>query len=213
MKNMNPAILNTPLATAGNRKGLHTSIIFASVAVIAIASVWTAVVLRAPASPNNDAVKLAKVASSAEFASASPEKQRQWMLSMNDRQDQIVTTYRAGRLTEQEFQAAMNLAWMAKQEDHMAKYYRLAAGKERDEFLDKLAKKHFEAKDAAKADPSKDDGFDHDEVWEQSWISKWPQEKRAQYEAFRKARDEHRETWKLANRPKKDKPTTKPAGK
>ncbi len=210
---MNPAILNEASVTSGKRQGLPTSILFVSIAVVAIAGVWTAVVLRAPASPNNDAVKLAKVASSAEFANASAEKQRQWMLSMNDRKDQIVATYRGGRLTEQEFQAAMNLAWMAKQEDHVTKYYRLAAGKEREAFLDKLAKKHFEAKDAAKTDPSKDDDFNHDEVWEQNWITKWPSEKRAQYEAFRKARDERRDAWKLANRPKKEKQPSGPSGR
>ena len=190
-------------------KGMRTTLFLLGAVVVAIAAAWAAVALHAPASPSVDAAKLARVASSAEFTSASPEKQRQWMIAMNDRAEQIADAKRSGLLSEPEFRAAMNLAWMAKQEDHMAKYYRLAVGKDREAYLEKLSKKHFGAKDAAKADPNPADAFNHDDVWEQSWIAKWTPEKRAQYEAFRKAMEESRTAWKLANRPKQNKPSTK----
>ena len=84
----------------------------------------------------------------------------------------------------------------------MTKYYRLPLGKERDAYLDKLAKRHYAAKDAAKTDPDLDDDFNHDSVWEQTWIAKWPAEKRTQYEAFRKAMEERRDAYKAAFRKK-----------
>lgn len=194
-----PASATTSPRSAGKR----TTLIFIGIAILSVAGVWAAVAMRAPATPNNDAAKLAKVASAPEFTTATPDKQRQWMTSMSDRKAQIVAAYKAGSLNEQEFKSSMNLGWMAKQEDHMTKYYRLAPGKQRDAYLDKLAKKHYAAKDSAKADPTLDDGFNHDRVWEQNWISKWSLEKQTQYQAYCKALEDRCATYKATVRAKK----------
>jgi hypothetical protein len=197
------AITTPAVSLAKRNQTRNRTIAVAAGAVAVVALIWVAVAMRAPAAPKNDAIGLVKTASASEFTTANAEKQRQWMVALEDRSDQIVQAHREGKVNDQEFRTAMNLAWMAKQEGHMTKYYSLPAGRERDAYLDKLAKKHYEAKDAVKANPALDDGFNHDEVWEDAWVAKWPADKRNNYLAYRKAMLEHREAYKAANRPAK----------
>lgn len=187
-------------AVAAGQPGVkRTGIYLLAVAAVLVISLASAIVLKAPSTPTNDAATLAKLASSEEFQKAPPEKQRQYMISMNNKSDQIVAAYKSGKLTPEEYRAAMNAGWMAKQDEHMAKYYALPAGKARADYLDRLADKHEKKKASEAARPELSDDFKHDPVYEEGYVARWPPEKRAQYESFRQALLAHRRAYEEAH--------------
>ncbi|CAN5693622.1 hypothetical protein BH09PLA1_BH09PLA1_25790 [soil metagenome] len=206
---MNSTTTPTPrdrdvVAPATRRAGRSLGFVLVIVGMVLIVTLLVAILLKGPAAPKNDAAALAKIASSAEFQNAPPEKQRQYMVSMNDRSDQIVAAYKAGKLSDEEYRTAMNAGWMAKQEEHMAKYHALPAGKAREDYLDHLTEKHEIKKTREKLNPELASDFKHDVAYEENYIAKWPAEKRAQYEAFRRALVDRRHAYETTHgKPKK----------
>jgi hypothetical protein len=175
----------------------------AGVCLVALALIMLAV-FRSGSAPKLDAsgAELARFVSDDAFRALPDSQKSAYLTALKLKAEQVQSAYSAGKLKEPEYRRAMNYAWIVKQEEHMAKYFRLSP-QERVKYLDHLIRLHEKKKAKEASGAMQLEDFVHDAAFEKQYVAAWAEDQRTQYEEYRKALRDRR----------KQAPATKPAGK
>jgi hypothetical protein len=166
-------------------------------AVVLAGVVWAMVSLLGGGMPrlNENAVVLTKFIRSSDFDSLPYEQQRQFYKVLDDRDEELDEAYRGKRLTESEYRAGLEAAWLGKHINRVEKYFSLPPGQARTAYLQKLLDK----KDRKSLKPQDSADVDADETAAELKVEKWPSAVRQQWDQFhdayraeRKAREKAR---------------------
>ena len=171
-----------------------------SVGALALAAAITAaVVLGGGGTPrlNDNAVVLAKFLASARFEQLPFEQQRQFYKVLDDRDEELDQAWRDRRLTESQYRAGLEAAWLGKHLNRVEKYFALPPGQGRVEYIDKLLDKR-DRKNAKPANPS---DIDADETAAELKVEKWPSATRTQWDVFHTAYRKQRKAREDAQKP------------
>ncbi len=174
----------------------------AGVIVIGVA-IWLFSYLRSGEPRLNDnTVVLSKFVSSSGFEKLPYEKKRQYYKVLDDRNNELDQMFRDHRLTESEYRTALEAAWLGKHINRVEKYYSLAPGRPRADYISKLLNKK------AKKGVVEPKEIDADETAAELKVETWPASVREQWASFHKAYREE----KKAREPQTQ-PAAQPAGK
>jgi hypothetical protein len=153
-------------------------------AVVAALIGWRMVPKPAP-SPNGDIVAVAKFVSSSQFDSLTESQKKPYMHALRKRLADLANAAGAGKISKSEYAYALEQIWMIRQLEHLEQYYQLPPGVEREKFLDALTEKGVKASATQPAPPAKNAALREEIV--KSWLASWPEDRRQQWEEFRKA--------------------------
>ena len=156
---------------------------------------------------NENAVVLTKFIESKPFDQLPFEEQRQFYKVLDDRDAELDDAYASKRLSESEYRAGLEAAWLGKHINRVEKYFSLPPGQARTAYLTKLLDKKERKKAKAKSGNTKASDIDADETAAELKVEKWPAAVRTQWTAFHEAYRAQRKAAEKAN-----KPQTKPAG-
>jgi len=150
---------------------------------------------------NENAVVLGKFVGSARFEQLPFEQQRQFYKVLDDRDQELDQAFRDRRLTESDYRAGLEAAWLGKHLNRVEKYFALPPGQGRTDYIDKLLAK----RDRKKAKPQDSTDIDADENAAELKVEKWPSATRTQWDvfhtAYRKQRKAHEDAQKPQTRP------------
>jgi hypothetical protein len=166
-------------ASADRRRWL----VIAAVAIILIGgAIWVLASLLGNSVPrlNDNAVVLTKFFYSGKFESLPFEQQRQFYKVLDDRDGEVDQAYRDKRLSESEYRAGLEAAWLGKHINRVEKYFSLPPGQARAAYIEKLVDKK-ERKSSKPGDP---DDIDADETAAELKVEKWPPSVRQQWDQF-----------------------------
>ena len=152
---------------------------------------------------NDNAVVLTKFVRSGRFDALPFEQRRQFYKVLDDRDSELDEAYQSKRLTESEFRAGLEAAWLGKHINRVEKYFSLPPGQGRTAYINKLLDKKERKK--SKSNSGGDD-IDADETAAELRVESWPAVARTQWEQFH---DAYRQQKKAREIPKQ--PQTKPA--
>ena len=191
--NMDTAVATTSRADSsavaspsGRRR--RTWLIVALVGAVTLAALaWVAVIFVGNDVPrlNENGVVLAKFVRSNRFESLPFEQQRQFYKVLDDREDELDQAFADRRLSESEYRAGLEAAWLGKHINRVEKYFAMPPGQGRVNYITKLLEKK-ERKKAAAAGKS-DDDIDADETAAELRVEKWPSDIRTQWQVFHTA--------------------------
>jgi hypothetical protein len=133
---------------------------------------------------NESAVVLTKFIESKQFDRMPFEQQRQFYKVLDDRDAELDQAFAASKITESEYRAGLEAAWLGKHINRVEKYYSLAPGVARTNYLTKLVDKKERKTTKPKAGPDK---INADETAAEMKVEKWPSALRAQWESFHEA--------------------------
>ena len=165
------------------------TILFAAVPAIVLVTLlgWKMMPSSRP-QPNGDPVAIAKFVNTHQFESLTENEKKAYMRTLRKKLAEVEAAMGRGAITRSEYAYAVEQAWMIRQLEHMEAYFRLTPGAEREKYLDQLVEKGSAAttNPAAAAPPtsSKNQAL-RDEI-EKSWLNSWPEDRRKQWEEFRK---------------------------
>ncbi len=154
---------------------------------------------------NENAVVLTKFLTSGRFEQLPFDQQRQFYKVLDDRDAEIDQAYASKRLSESEYRAGLEAAWLGKHINRVEKYFALPPGQARTTYLNKLVDKK-ERKLTKPAVAKSPDKIDADETAAELKVEKWPDPIRTQWKNFHDAYREHKKAVEKAA-----KPQTKPA--
>lgn len=155
---------------------------------------------------NDNAVLLSKYVSSKWFEQLPFEEQRQYYKVLDDRDEELDQAFSSGKLTESEYRAGIEAAWLGKHVNRVEKYFSLSPGVPRTNYLNKLLEKKERKKAKSKGAPNSADEINADETAAEMKVEKWPPAMRKQWEDFHEAYRAQRKAIEKAQ-----KPATKPA--
>ena len=212
---MDTAVATTshaPASASPSSGRRRTRLIAALVGAVTLAAiVWVAVIFLGNEVPrlNENAVVLAKFVRSSRFDSLAFEQQRQFYKVLDDREDELDQAFADRRLSESEYRAGLEAAWLGKHINRVEKYFALPPGQGRVNYIAKLLDKK-ERKRAAAAGKAEDD-IDADETAAELRVEKWPSDIRTQWDAFHTAYRQQKKTREKAAAPPPTAAATKPA--
>jgi hypothetical protein len=183
----------------------------AAVLVIALGA-WAIVHFSGPAEPrlNESTVTLVKFLTSGKFEGLGYDKQRQYYKVFDDRSKELDKELKDNHITESEYRAAIEAAWLGKHINHVEKYYSLPQGEQRTEFVNKLVAKKLkkDAKEKSTAKPTDEQDFDTkvDETAAEFKVESWPTVVREQWKTFHQSYHDQKKAAEKA-----EKSATKPA--
>ena len=182
-------------------------VMIAAVSVVVLAGfAWLIAAVAGNDAPrlNENAVVLTKFIDSKRFDQLPFDEQRQFYKVLDDRDAELDEAYASKRLTESEYRAGLEAAWLGKHINRVEKYFSLPPGQARTTYLNKLVEK----KERKKAKPNKNpEDIDADETAAELKVEKWPAAIRTQWTAFHEAYRAQRKAVEKSN-----KPQTKPTG-
>ena len=187
-----------PSAVSTSRR--RNRIIAAIVGVIALFGlIWAAVGFFGDDMPrlNENVVVLAKFVGSARFDKLPFEQQRQFYKVLDDRDQELDQAFRDRRLTESQYRAGLEAAWLGKHLNRVEKYFALPPGQGRTDYVNKLLAKR-DRKNAKAADAA---DIDADETAAELKVEKWPSATRSQWELFHTAYRKQRKAREDAQQP------------
>ena len=198
----------TTLAPPVKRR--RRTVIIAAIAgvIILAAGIWLiAAALRDDAPPrlNENAVVLTKFVESKNFEKLPFEQQRQFYKVLDDRDGagELDQAYAGGKLTESEYRAGLEAAWLGKHINRVEKYYSLAPGIARTNYLTKLVdkkeRKTAKPKPAGAGAGAAGEKINVDETAAEMKVEKWPASVRAQWDNFHEAYRNQRKAIEKAN--------------
>ncbi len=214
------------LAPPVKRRRRRRTVIIAAIAgagvIILAAGIWLiAAALREDAPPrlNENAVVLTRFVESKNFEKLPFEQQRQFYKVLDDRDGagELDQAFSSGKLSESEYRAGLEAAWLGKHINRVEKYFSLAPGIARTNYLIKLVDKK-ERKTAKPTAGSAGKGaggaaagagaekIDVNETAAEMKVEKWPASVRTQWDTFHEAYRNQRKAIEKANA------TTNPAG-
>jgi hypothetical protein len=205
--NSAPAPSSSPPTNAPGRRRRIVAIGVACVLALVLGIVVIAAV-RGESVPrlNENAVVLTKFLTSGRFDQLPFEQQRQFYKVLDDRDAELDQAYTSKRLTESEYRAALEAAWLGKHINRIEKYFALPPGQARTTYLNKLVDKKERKKTKSPSAAKGPDEIDADETAAELKVEKWPDPIRTQWKTFHDAYRAHKKAAEKAA-----KPQTKPA--
>jgi len=174
-----------------NRAGRTATILFAAIPALVVAALlgWRMMPKPAPP-PNGDPVQIAKFINTSQFESLSEYDKKQYMRTLRKKLPDVEKAANEGKLSRSEYAYAVENAWMIRQLEHMEAYYQLPEGPERQKYLDSLVEKG--SKSTGNAVPTiKNEGM-REEIAKR-WLASWPEDRRKQWEEFRRVSHEKKQ--------------------
>lgn len=174
-------------------------------------SLWTMAAGSDTPRLNEDTVTLARFVSTPDYTKLPFDKQSLYMKVLEDREDngELKKAFEALKLSESDYRAARQEAWLGEQLKRSEKFAGLSPGPARTKFINELLDKKARKK-AQEAKPGKDNSdandIKRDQSLEKERISTWPPEVRLRWEEFRKAYNDQKDAREQATTPS-DKPT------
>lgn len=110
------------------------------------------------------------------------EKQRQFYKVFDDRDKQIDQAFKARQMTEAQYRAALEAAWLGKHLNRVEKYFGLPPGQARTAYIDGLL-----AKKNKKSGKNDHENVEADESVAESKVDQWPAPIRDQWTQFHTA--------------------------
>ena len=183
-------------------------IIAAGCCIALVAGVWLIAGAMRDDTPrlNESPVVLTKFIQSKRFTQLPFEQQRQFYKVLDDKDADLEQAYSAHKLTESEYRAGLEAAWLGKHINRVEKYFSLPPGIQRTNYLTKLVDK----KERKLAKPKSNTGekIDVNETAAEMKVEKWPPSVKTQWDNFHDAYREQRKAIEKANAPQ-TKPSTK----
>jgi hypothetical protein len=151
---------------------------------------------------NSDPGEIARFAASSSMRRVPFEQQRQYMEVLDEKDKAVEKAYDEGRLTDQEYRRALQLAWYG---DHLKKMDKFFAKPPtmRLAYLDSQVDKKIRKKKKKKADPKADDSaaltsdeIDRDDSTEAEDIKGWPGDVQQRWNEYRSAYASRKQFWK-----------------
>lgn len=144
---------------------------------------------------NDDTVSIVKFITTRDYKRLPFSQQTEYMMVLEDRDDndELKDLFNSGRISEGEYRAAMEEAWLGQQYKRSQKFATLAPGVPRAMYLRGLVEKKLQkdARKAAKSGKSKkdepSDSVKRDESTEEARIAEWPVDARNKWEQYRVA--------------------------
>lgn len=160
---------------------------------------------------NSDTATIAAFVATEEYAKLPFDRQQAYMKTLEDRDDndELEKVFMLQKLSESQYRAAIQEAWLGQQLKRSEGYMALPAGPARIKYinslLDKKVKKDQTRKRSIKSQEEEAaDSIKRDATATKLRIESWPAPVREQYETFRKAYEEQKEV--------RDAAMTAPAG-
>src|SRR5438105_7202100 len=143
-----------PVKSSTSRRWMVVAAAF----VVVAATVGIVIASRGGAEPrlNEGTTVLAKFVSTKDFDRLPFEKQRLYYKVLDDRGKELDDAFKQGRLTEAEYRNALEAAWLGKHLNRVEKYFALAPGSARANYINQLVTKKVK-KDAKDAKPEKEE--------------------------------------------------------
>jgi hypothetical protein len=150
---------------------------------VAVTAVWLYASFGGSLPPiNSDPIVLAKFVNTRQFNRLDEHRRRPYMKVMRGNAKLIADAFQSGRLTQSEYEQAYFCGWMDRQIDHMHDYFRQPESK-REQFL--------KGAHAAKLKTAVTIGpvppHEAEVRFVQEWVSRWPEEKKEEWDEFRRA--------------------------
>jgi hypothetical protein len=203
-----------PPAPAGAHAARNRWPTYAAIGVIlAGAAVWLIAASRGESQPrlNDNAVVLTQFIDSKAFEQIPFEQQRQYYKVMDDRDQELDQAFAAKKLTESEYRAGLEAAWLGKHLNRVEKYFALAPGSPRMNYVAKLLEKKEKKKTKVKPNAA-DEQINVDETAAELKVEKWPAAVRTQWTAFHDAYHAQRKALEKSREPQVPQATTKLGG-
>lgn len=172
-----------PRMVTKNRKLLAA--LLAGTVVVGGLVTWILLSSRAPA-PSGDTVSLAKFVSTAEFESLTEDRKRPYLETLEKSKAQLAMAHELGRISDAEYETALQNAWVGRIERQMDDYLALADAAKRIRLVDKIINQR-QAAHARQAGGKKG----HGELLRER-MRAWPPEMLKRWDQFRKAVQERR---------------------
>jgi hypothetical protein len=147
---------------------------------------------------NDNAVVLTKFIRSGRFDALPFEQRRQFYKVLDDRDAELDEAYQSKRLSESEFRAGLEAAWLGKHINRVEKYFSLPPGQGRTAYINKLLDKK-ERKKAKSTSGGAD--IDADETAAELRVESWPSAARSQWDQFHDAYRQQKKTRESAKQP------------
>ena len=163
-----------------------TTVLFVTLPAIILLALlgWKMMPVARP-NPNGDPVAIAKFVNTHQFESLTENEKKAYMRTLRKKIGDVEAATKGGAVTKSEYAYAVEQAWMFRQLEHMENYYQLPPGPQREQYLDQLAEKGATpSTHPAPSVTSKNQAM-RDEI-EKSWLKNWPEDRRQQWEDFRK---------------------------
>ncbi len=189
-------------STASHRRWL----IIGAITFVALAlAIWATASFMGQDAPrlNDNAIALTKFIDSKSFEKLPFEQQRQYYKVLDDRDQELDQAYAAKKLTESEYRAGLEAAWLGKHINRVEKYFSLPPGQGRTNYILKLLDKKERKKAKSKGTP---DDINADETAAEMRVEQWPPAVRKQWEQFHDAYSAQRKALENTRQP-----PTKPA--
>jgi hypothetical protein len=156
-----------------------------SIAVIVVGLiVWMVIGAVSSGEPrlNESTDVLTRFVTSQTFDGLPFEKQRQYYKVFDDRDKQIDQSFHEHHLTEAQYRAALEAAWLGKHINRIEKYFSLPPGQQRADYIAGLL-----AKKNKKPGHNDKDKIEADESTAEMRVDRWPQPVRDQWNQFHAA--------------------------
>jgi hypothetical protein len=166
---------------------------YAAIGVVLLgAAIWLIAASRGEDVPrlNDNAVVLTKFIDSKRFQQLPFEQQRQYYKVMDDRDQELDQAFTAKKLTESEYRAGLEAAWLGKHINRVEKYFALAPGSSRMNYIAKLLEKKEKKKSKSAKSTAAAPGADEinaDETAAEIKVERWPAAVRTQWTTFHDA--------------------------
>lgn len=206
-----PTSIAAPTGAVVRRTGLQVYLtprnlkigipIAAAVVVLTVLFVWQPWTVNAPRL-NEPVAVIAKFAASSSLKRLPFDQQRQYLDLLDEKDEGVMEAYEAGKLTDQEYRRALQLAWYGDHLKKMDKFYSKPPSM-RAVFLDSQVEKQHKKKDRNKHEPKPDpkaalsaDEIKRDDTTEEQDIATWPADVRQRWTDYRNAYASRKQFWK-----------------
>lgn len=143
--------------------------------------------------PNGDPLVVARFVGTSEFFTLPEGRRMAYLQALRKNADKIDEALQRKQFSERSYDRAMAYVWLARQLDHMDEYHQLPPGPRRQAFLKARVDKGRKPSDP----PLRPKNEEEREKAEEQWLARWPADRQAQWEEYRKVIQEK----KSATRP------------
>lgn len=179
---MSQQIISRPVPAQIAPKSRAVWIVGVAMAAVAVGVItWIAFSAAGSGEPrlNESTEVLARFVTSPTFDALPYEKQRQYYKVFDDRDKQVDQAFHDRRLTEPQYRAALEAAWLGKHINRVEKYFSLPPGQPRTDYIAGLL-----AKKNKKPGHDDHDNIEADESSAELRVDRWPQPLRDQWNQF-----------------------------
>ena len=199
-------------AAANKRRNLIIGLIALCLLAIAAGGFYLWIKFKEPPRFNAPIATLARFITEPAFNELPFDRRELYIQKLDDRNDELEAAWETGKLSDQEYKSALEMAWFAPHLQDMRDYHQIPTQEEKNKMLDRLLDEKKRAKNktpganapktgastpAASARPKPK----RDEIQEREIPQKWPEADRVRWARFRESlrqRDNERDKAKKA---------------